>query len=368
MIFASVRKSSAVVSRSHRSRPRWLAAAAACVAASTVLAACGSDSEAGADGAVTVVTGWVVQPEFAQVYAAEALGYYDDAGLDVTIQAGGPEVNAEQLVGANSAQFGVDAGSNVLTSNDIGTDLVSLTQLEQESSLRLLSWAEDNLDTPESWEGKRIGIWSSVNSLYASLAKHGLDRDTDVTLVEQGFDVSQFLNGDVDLASAYAYNEPGQLVQAGVPLEDIAIYNYASDDTETLGLQVFGNGDFVRENPELAADFVAATLRGQIHCRDNPQECVSFVADAGSSMDSDFMLWQMNEMNKSIWSSDLPLGTLDQAAFQQTSDVLSETGVIESAPDLDELMRTDVYDDAVTRVGDVDLTSATFEPLPNVSP
>jgi NitT/TauT family transport system substrate-binding protein len=349
-------------------RTRIAAAAFAGITAAALLAACGNDSDAGSDGAVKVVTGWVVQPEFAAVYAAEALGYYDEAGLDVTIQAGGPDVNAEQLVGAGSAQFGVDAGSNVLTSNDVGTGLVSLTQLEQESSLRLLSWAKDNLATPDTWKGKRIGIWSSVNSLYASLAKHDINKDTDVTLVEQGFDLSQFMGGEIDLASAYSYNEVGQLLQAGVPLEDVTVYNYASDETDTIGLQVFGNGEFVQNNPEKAVDFVAATLRGQVYCRDNPEECVSFVGDAGATMDADFMLWQMNEMNKSIWSSDLPLGTLDQAGFQQTADILSETGVIETAPDLTELMKTDIYDQAVAKMGDVDLTNATFAPLENIQP
>lgn len=352
-----------------RNKRRITCIAGTGLTAALLLTGCGgSEDDSASDGTITVVTGWVIQPEFASVYAADALGYYEEAGLDVTIQPGGPDVNAEQLVGAGSAQFGIDAGSNVLTSNDVGTGLVSLAQLEQESSLRLLSWTKDNLTTPESWAGKRIGIWSSVNSLYASLAKHGMNKDTDVTLVEQGFDMSQFLNGELDLASAYSYNELGQVYQAGIPAADIQVYNYASDDTDTIGLQVFGNGDFVAANPDTAVDFVAATLRGQAYCRDNPEDCVRIVGEAGATMDEDFMLWQMNEMNKSIWASDVPLGTLEEAAFQQTADVLAETGVIETAPDLTALMQTDIYDQAVAKVGDTDLTNATFAPLENVAP
>ncbi|CAN5856639.1 ABC transporter substrate-binding protein [soil metagenome] len=352
-----------------KSMGRVAGAAVAGLTAAALVAGCGgSESDTASDNAVTVVTGWVIQPEFSAVYAADALGYYEEAGLDVTIQPGGPDVNAEQLVGAGSAQFGVDAGSNVLTSNDVGTGLVSLAQLEQESSLRLLSWTKDNLATPESWKGKRIGIWSSVNSLYASLAKHGMNKDTDVTLVEQGFDLSQFMNGEIDLASAYSYNEVGQLLQAGTPIEDVLVYNYASDDTDTIGLQVFGNGDFVRDNHDKTVEFVAATLRGQAYCRDNPEDCVKIVGEAGSTMDNDFMLWQMNELNKSIWASDAPLGTLDEAGFQQTADVLHETGVIETEPDLTELMQTGIYDEAVAKLGDTDLTNATFAPLENVTP
>ncbi|WP_232716770.1 ABC transporter substrate-binding protein [Gordonia metallireducens] len=346
---------------------RFAGAAVAAVAAIS-LTACGSDNSAGNDGKVEVVLGWVVQPEFASVFAAEALGYYDEAGLDVTIKPGGPEVNAEQLVGAGSAQFGVDNGSNVFLSNDVGTDLVTLAQLEQETSLRLVSRAADNLQGPETWKGKKIGVWSSANSLYASLAKHNVEKDTDVTLVEQGFDMSQFLNGEIDMASAYGYNEVGQILQAGVPLSDLTIYDYSEDGTATIGLQLFGNGDFVESNPEKAADFTAATIKGQVYCRDNPEECVQFVADAGATIDKNFMLWQMNEVNKSVWSTDVPVGTLDRALYQQTADVLADTGVIENAPDLDAVMGTEIYNSAVEKLTDLDLTNKTFTPKENPIP
>ncbi|ANY25020.1 hypothetical protein BCM27_21380 [Gordonia terrae] len=310
----------------------------------------------------------MIQPEFASVYAAEALGYYDEAGLDVTIKPGGPEVNAEQLVGAGSAQFGVDNGSNVFLSNDVGTGLVTLAQLEQETSLRLVSRAADGLQGPETWAGKRIGVWSSANSLYASLAKHDIDKDTDVTLVEQGFDMSQFLNGEIDMASAYGYNEVGQILQAGVPMSDLTIYDYADDSTATLGLQLFGNGEFVEAEPEKAADFTAATIRGQVYCRDNPEECVDFVSDAGASIDRDFMLWQMNEVNRSVWSTEVPIGTLDRNSYQQTADVLTGTGVIENQPDLDAVMGTEIYDAAVAKLTDIDLTNTGFAPKENLVP
>ncbi|AWO85771.1 hypothetical protein DLJ61_21605 [Gordonia terrae] len=351
-----------------RSRALRLAGAAVATAAAISLTACGSGDSAGSDGKVDVVLGWVIQPEFASVYAAEALGYYDEAGLDVTIKPGGPEVNAEQLVGAGSAQFGVDNGSNVFLSNDVGTGLVTLAQLEQETSLRLVSRAADGLQGPETWAGKRIGVWSSANSLYASLAKHDIDKDTDVTLVEQGFDMSQFLNGEIDMASAYGYNEVGQILQAGVPMSDLTIYDYADDSTATLGLQLFGNGEFVEAEPEKAADFTAATIRGQVYCRDNPEECVDFVSDAGASIDRDFMLWQMNEVNRSVWSTEVPIGTLDRNSYQQTADVLTGTGVIENQPDLDAVMGTEIYDAAVAKLTDIDLTNTGFAPKENLVP
>ena len=47
---------------------------------------------------VTLQSKWVVQSQFAGYYAAKAKGYYKQAGLDVNIKAGGPDILPEQVV------------------------------------------------------------------------------------------------------------------------------------------------------------------------------------------------------------------------------------------------------------------------------
>src|SRR4051812_38293653 len=47
---------------------------------------------------VTVQLKWVPQAQFAGYYVAQAKGYYKDAGLDVTIKPGGPDVSPVQVV------------------------------------------------------------------------------------------------------------------------------------------------------------------------------------------------------------------------------------------------------------------------------
>ena len=64
----------------------------------TVLAASGF--AATAQEKVTVQMKWVPQAQFAGYYVALAKGYYKDAGLDVTIRPGGPDISPVQaLVG-----------------------------------------------------------------------------------------------------------------------------------------------------------------------------------------------------------------------------------------------------------------------------
>ena len=47
---------------------------------------------------LTLQLKWVTQAQFAGYYVAKDKGYYKDVGLDVTIKAGGPDINPSQVI------------------------------------------------------------------------------------------------------------------------------------------------------------------------------------------------------------------------------------------------------------------------------
>ena len=55
-----------------------------------------SPTAAWAADPLTLQLKWVPQAQFAGYYVAAAKGFYTDAGLDVTIKAGGPDINPSQ--------------------------------------------------------------------------------------------------------------------------------------------------------------------------------------------------------------------------------------------------------------------------------
>ena len=91
-------------------RRRWYLAGIAVVAAAALstagLALAGSSSPQLTK--VTIQLKWVTQAQFAGYYAAKAKGYYKDAGLDVNLKVGGPDIVNEQTVLSKQAEFGVD--------------------------------------------------------------------------------------------------------------------------------------------------------------------------------------------------------------------------------------------------------------------
>src|SRR5712691_13410581 len=110
----------------------WVGGAAMLALAAVVWAAAGT---AGASPArhhsakltkVTLQLKWVTQAQFAGYYAAAAKGYYRQAGLDVKIKVGGPDITPEQVVAGGQAEFGLDWLPSLLSARDKGTKLVNI--------------------------------------------------------------------------------------------------------------------------------------------------------------------------------------------------------------------------------------------------
>src|SRR5580658_5183290 len=75
---------------------------------------------------MTLQSDWYPQPEHGGFYTALVKGYYKDAGLDVSIQPGGPYVSVEQQVSVGAAQVGMSSSDKILESIADGEPLIAV--------------------------------------------------------------------------------------------------------------------------------------------------------------------------------------------------------------------------------------------------
>jgi NitT/TauT family transport system substrate-binding protein len=304
---------------------------------------------------------WVTQAQFAGYYAAEDQGYYEEAGLDVEILIGGPQVNNVQVVASGGAELGVAWLPNMLRSRegDSGTDLVSISQIFSRSGTRMVAFKDSGIATAEDMVGKKIGSWLGGNEpeLFAALTKAGADPATE-NIIQQNFDMSGLLSGDLDVAQAMIYNEYAQVLEAVNPdtgelysADDLNVidFNDPAVGTAMLQDQLFASAAWLAEegNEDVATRFLTAAYRGWIYCRDNHQACVDLVLDAGSQLGASHQAWQMNEINGLIWPSTAGIGQFDQAAYDQTVEIAVTYGVLTAEPAAD-ATRSDLAEAAWT--------------------
>lgn len=322
---------------------------------------------------------WVAQSQFAGYYAAKELGYYEEEGIDLTILEGAVEIVPQQVVASGGAEFGIAWVPKVLASNEQGVNLVNIGQVFQRSGTLEVSFIDTGIESVEDFEGMRIGTWGFGNEweLIAAIRAAGLDPNNadDVTIVQQPFDMSLLLNGEVDAAQAMTYNEYAQVLEAINPAtgelyqpEDLNVIDFNDVGTAMLQDHIFTNADWLAEegNAELAVAFLKASFRGWAYCRDNVEACVEIVLENGSTLGESHQTWQLNEINKLIWPSPAGIGIMDAELWQQTVDVALEGEVITEAPA--DTAYTSEYaqaalDELMAEYPDLDLMGADYEPI-----
>jgi NitT/TauT family transport system substrate-binding protein len=315
---------------------------------------------------------WVAQSQFAGYYAAKAMGFFEDEGLDVTILEGAVDIVPQQVVAAGDAEFGIAWVPKMLASREQGADLVNIAQVFQRSGTLQVAWADAGYETVEDWAGQRVGTWGFGNEweVFAALRAAGIDPDNpnQVTIVQQPFDMSLLLNRDIDLAQAEIYNEYAQLLEATNPEtgelyqpEDFTVFDYNEVGTAMLQDHVFVRESWLAQagNEDIAERFLRAAFRGWIYCRDNFDACVEIVLDNGPTLGEGHMRWMLNEINALIWPSPNGIGVMDEALYQQTVDIAVEFAVISRAPD-DGAVRTDLAEAAVSALSDLDTTGSNY--------
>lgn len=87
---------------------------------------------------VSIQLKWLPQAQFMGYYVAQYKGYYEEAGLNVTIIPGGGDIGETTAVSNGTVDFGVTWVSNLITANAGGMDLVDVAQIYQRSGLVLV--------------------------------------------------------------------------------------------------------------------------------------------------------------------------------------------------------------------------------------
>ena len=296
---------------------------------------------------VTLQLKWVTQAQFAGYYAALEKGYYKAEGLDVTIKVGGPSITPELVVEGKRAEFGLDWLPNLFATREKGGDLVSIAQVFARSGMTELTWKSSGIDTVAKMKGKKVGVWCCGNQpeLFAALNKNGIDPNnpSDVTIVNQPFNMDLFLKSQVDAAAAMTYNELAQVLETKNPatgklytLGDLNVFKMASPAVGTGMLEdnVFVRGAWIKDpaNQATAVKFLKASFQGWIYCRDHQAECVNIVLKNGSLLGRGHQTWQLNEINKLVWPNPYGIGHVSNHDVSTTATIAKTYGVIKKLP------------------------------------
>lgn len=321
------------------------------VVLTAVLSGCSSSGTSSKNQKITLQLSWLPQSEFMGFYVAKAKGYYKDAGIDVSILPGGSNIVPEQLVSNGVADFGVDFTSTLMTYQSKGWKLSEISQLFQKNGLLFVSKKSENINSLADLKGKKIGTWFGgyEYDLYALLNKAGLNKDKDVTLVQQDETMNQFTQGSINVAEAMSYNEYGLLLESGIKASDLNVISVADENVGMLEDCLFGNTAWMAKNKDLTAKFMKATLKGWADAVSDPDaagESVYNVAKSVSLAHQKFMAEQVAKLVVPSGFDKSQLGYINTSALQQTADIAHQYGLLTKAIDISKVADSSYWETA----------------------
>ncbi|HSK42008.1 MAG TPA: ABC transporter substrate-binding protein [Arenibaculum sp.] len=291
----------------------------------------GGVSAANAQDALSLQLKWVTQAQFAGYYVAEAKGFYDEVGLDVTIKPGGPDINPSQVIAGGGADVVVDWMPSALATREKGVPLVNIAQPFDRSGMMLTCRKDSGITEPADFAGKTLGVWFAGNEypFLSWMSKLGLSTsgsDPDVTVLKQGFNVDPILQKQAHCISTMTYNEYWQILDAGIPESELIVFKYEDQGVATLedGLYTL---EASLDDPAMVdklARFVKASMKGWEYAIENQDEAVEIVLenDASGAQTEEHQAHMISEIAKLIAQGEKGAGYLDPADYERTVEVL----------------------------------------------
>ena len=271
-------------------RTAVLAALVAAIALTLGLAACGEKSEdvTGAEQTpLSLTLDFYPNPDHAGIYMAEKLGYFADAGLDVSIHTPADPAAPTKLVAAGQTDLAISYEPEVMLAHEDGLDVVAIGALVDRPLTSMIWLAKSGIKGIGDLRGKTIataGIPYQDAYLKTILARANLSPD-DVKTVNVGFGLlPALLGGKADaMLGGFSNVEGVDLRLSGkdpvvTPVDRLGVPTYDE-------LVLVANRRRLEEDPEPYRLFLAALARGTAAAVKSPGATVDALLEANPDLD-----------------------------------------------------------------------------------
>ena len=256
---------------------------------------------------------WTPNTNHTGIYAAQALGYYQEEGLDVQIVQP-PENGAVLMCAAGQAQFAVDAQDTMAASLDLEDPLgvTAVAAILQHNTSGILSRAGDGITSAKGLENKVYATWDSpieLAMLRYCMEKEGGDFNTVKLIPNNITDEPAALSARQTDAVWVFYGWSG--INAELNGVECDYWDFASlsDNLDYYTPVILANNDFLKNDPETARAFLRATAKGYSYATEHPEEAAEMLIKGdttGSLEDSRDLVYASQKWLAERYTADAP--------------------------------------------------------------
>ncbi|MFW6241225.1 MAG: ABC transporter substrate-binding protein [Thermodesulfobacteriota bacterium] len=280
---------------------------------------------------VTLQLKWHHQFQFAGYYAAEARGFYREAGLKIRFREGTPDRPPTRELLSGRADYLVN-GPGALLDFAEGAPLVALAAIFQHSPSILIARGA-GIRTPSDLIGRRVMYNPETDPEFLGMClREGIEPDR-IVRVPHTFSLDALLDGRVDAATAYLTNEPFELAARGVSFHILRPVTYGID---FYGDCLFTTQKEIEEHPERVAAFLTASIQGWEYALSRPEEIIALLRGRHAVDASvEHLRHEAETMQELILPRFIPVGHMNPGRWRHIARTYAELGMMPADLSLD---------------------------------
>ena len=319
--------------------------------AGSILALALPIASAQAGQSVSLILNWTPAADHSPFYYAKSQGWYEKAGIDLSIEVGKGSGVSSLKVGSGGAPFGISDLATMLVARSKGADAVALMSIYANTGQTFYWLKSQGVNGPKDFAGRKIGNppGDASRVMWPAFAKAvGLAPEA-VTFVNVGPTAKSaaLKSHTVDIISDFYNSHDIKLKEFGA---DLGSLNWKDIGLNTYGNSVIVNGGFLEKNPKLAEDFVRITQKAYAACVADFEPCLKALLDQVTGLDREEQLLQWGRIKYLMadeFTTTRGLGWIDEGRMRSDYELVKTYLGIEKPFAVESAFSTRLLDPAI---------------------
>jgi NitT/TauT family transport system substrate-binding protein len=285
---------------------------------------------------VSYQTGWLAQPEHGGFYQALATGLYREAGLDVDIRKGGPQLNTTTLFLSGAVDFCEFDSFRQLSFVQESLPGVAVAAFFQKDPRVLLSHPGVGNDSLPQLKGKPILVATAGRQTYWQWLKTRFGFADD-QIRPYTFNIAPFLADKQISMQGYIASEPYAARQAGV---EPVVHLLADSGFDNYSSVLLASPKMISEQPAVVQRFVDATARGwESYLHGDPAPGNALIQKQNPEMSNDKIAYALDALRKygiveTAETKAMGIGAMSDARWKRFYDDMVAAGAQQAGLDV----------------------------------
>ncbi len=226
---------------------------------------------------------WRFEGPAALFLVPAAKGYFKDAKLDVTIDAGNGSGGAVTRVASGTYDMGFADLAALMefhaNNPDAPNKPVAVMMVYNNTPASVMALKKSGIKTPADLNGKKLGapVFDAGRRAFPIFAKANNVTGVQWTAMDPSLRETMLARGDVDAITGFTFTSLLNLEARGVKAEDVVVLPYADFGVKLYGNVIIATPKILKENPAAVRAFLSAFAKGMKDVMAKPEAAIETV-------------------------------------------------------------------------------------------